>query len=68
MKEKIKLEKCPHCGDKPTICSHGGVNCPNCFQFIRMLTPKEMKIHQGNLNKILKMINNGKIPTAKINF
>jgi len=53
--KKIKLEKCSHCGNEPVIYSNGGVNCPECFQHIRMLTPKEKKIHQKDIKKMIGM-------------
>lgn len=52
--KRIELEKCPHCGGEPVIYSHGGVNCPDCFQHIRMLTPEEKKQHKKNIKGILK--------------
>jgi len=50
--KKINLENCPYCGGKPTICSHGGVNCPDCMQFIRMLNEKELIIFKNNIKKL----------------
>lgn len=46
--KEIKLEECPNCGGALWFCSRGGVNCPDCFKFIRMLTPEENKINLEN--------------------
>jgi len=46
---------CPRCKSSDTsLCSHGGWNCPNCFNFIRKATPEEKQKQKEAFKEIMK--------------
>ena len=55
-------EKCPHCGagvkDGLFVCSMGAVNCANCGQFVRPLTPDEMEKRMAAIVEVMPKLSN----------
>ena len=54
----MKKDKCPYCGNTElSLCSQGGWNCPDCFNFVRMATPKERKEQIKGIRELTKNLN-----------
>ena len=50
-------EKCPYCGEKPSICVWTAfVSCNNCGEVLRPLTKEEKKLFYKRLKKLEKKI------------
>ena len=51
----MKKPKCPKCKTELSLCSHGAWNCPNCFEFIRYASPREISVRDKAINEFKKL-------------